>query len=76
MELPACPENRACHTEEIPGAARRPDPGLLPGVFVSKGMIADFAIHDKGTESPRSHPADHAGNGRKREMASQEPESV
>ena len=45
--------------------------------FVSKGMIADFAIHDKGNgESPRPHPADHAGNGRKREMASQEPEGL
>lgn len=27
-------------------------------------------------ESPRPHPADHAGNGRKREMASQEPEGL
>ncbi len=45
--------------------------------FVSKGMIADFAIHDKGEwESPRPHPADHASNGRKREMASQEPEGL
>ena len=34
MELPACPENRACHTEgNPPGTARRPYPGLLPGVF-------------------------------------------
>lgn len=33
-KLPACPENRACHTEgNPPGTARRPYPGLLPGVF-------------------------------------------
>ena len=45
--------------------------------FVSKGMIADFAIHDKGDGNPHAHIlADHAGNGRNREMASQEPEGL
>ena len=34
MELPACPETGACHTEGYShGAASRPYPGLLPGVF-------------------------------------------
>ena len=34
MELPACPEVRACHTEGTsPVTVRRPYPGLLPGVF-------------------------------------------
>ena len=35
--------------------------------FVSKGMIADFAIHDPpsaGTQSPRPCPAHYEGNGR------------
>ena len=33
----------------IPRESRNgPYPGLLPGVFCFKGMIADFAIHDKG----------------------------
>ena len=29
--------------------------GLLPEQFISKGMIADFAIHDKGTGNPHAH---------------------
>ena len=38
MELPACPEVRACHSEGTsPGAVRRPYPGLLPGVFRFQG---------------------------------------
>ena len=47
--------------------------------FVSKGMIADFAIHDPpsaGTQSPRPCPADYEGNGRTWEMASQEPQGL
>ena len=46
--------------------------------FVSKGMIADFAIHapSAGTQSPRPCPADDAGNGRTWEMASQEPQGL
>ena len=44
--------------------------------FVSKGMIADFAIHappSAGTQSPRPCHADYAGNGRTWKMAFQEP---
>ena len=42
--------------------------------FVSKGMVADFAIHDKGgRQPPRSYPAHHAGDGREWKMASQKP---
>lgn len=34
MELPACPEVSACHSEGTsPVTVCRPDPGLLPGVF-------------------------------------------
>ncbi len=45
--------------------------------FVSKGMIADFAIHDKGDGNPHAHIlSDHAGNGRNRQMAFQEPEGL
>ena len=45
--------------------------------FVSKGMIADFAIHDKGNGNPHAHILlTMRGNGRKREMASQEPEGL
>ena len=45
--------------------------------FVSKGMTADFAIHDKGgRKSQRPHPSYHAGDGRNRKMAPQEPESL
>ena len=53
---PACPETGACHTEGYsPRAASRPYPGLLREFFVSKGMIADFAIHDKGDGNPHAH---------------------
>ncbi len=37
--------------------------------FVSKGMIADFVIHDKGDGPPRPYPAHHAGDGRIRRTA-------
>ncbi len=75
MELPACPKVRACHTEwKSPESQRYAvhDKGLLcREFFVSKGMIADFAIHDKGDGNPtRPHSADAPGNGRTRQMAS------
>ena len=56
MELPACPENRACHTEGNPPEQHA---DLIRDYcrefFVSKGMIADFAIHDKGNGNPHAH---------------------
>lgn len=78
MELPACPKDRTCHTEgNPPVTARRPDPGLLPGVFCFQRHDCRFC-HSRqgGRESPCPHPADHPGNGRNREMASQEPEGL
>ena len=78
MELPACPKDRTCHTEgNSPVTARRPDPGLLPGVFCFQRHDCRFC-HSRqgGRESPCPHPADHPGNGRNREMASQEPEGL
>lgn len=43
MELPACPEVRACHTEGTsPVTVRRPYPGLLPGVFRFQGHDCRF----------------------------------
>ena len=62
---------------EIPHTARRPDPGLLPGVFCFQRHDCRFC-HSRqgGRESPRPHSADHAGNGRNRKMASQEPEGL
>ncbi len=54
MELPACPENRACHTEGNPPPEQHADliRDYCREFFVSKGMIADFAIHDKGNGNP------------------------
>ena len=44
--------------------------------FVSKGMIADFAIHDKGDGPPRPYPAYHAGDRRKGKVAPKEPQNI
>ena len=60
MELPACPEVRACHPKGNPaGTVRRPYPWLLPGVFCLiidyldvfrylKRALADYASDDSG----------------------------
>ena len=56
MELPACPEVRACHTKGTPpGTVHSTLSGLLPGVFRIQAWIADFAIHDKGDGNPHAH---------------------
>ena len=56
MELPACPEVCACHSE---GTSPAQYADLIRDYcrefFVSKGMIADFAIHDKGDGNPHAH---------------------
>ena len=44
--------------------------------FFSKGMIAEFAIHDKRVAPPRLCPSHHAGDGRKRQMAPQVPHGI
>ena len=80
MELPACKAVGAYHPREIP-----PDQyaflvrEFCQQQFVSKGMIADFAIHDPhppGHNPPRPCPADYAGNGRTWKMAFQEPQAL
>ena len=66
VELPACPAHRAgvsrwrCRRSSILSMIKE----FCQEQFVSKGMIADFAIHDKGRWEPtRPHSADHPGNG-------------
>ena len=45
--------------------------------FVSKGMIADFAIHDKGDGNPHAHILlTHPGNGRTRQVAAESPQGL
>lgn len=56
MELPACPKNLLAIPREIPPEQQA---HLLRDYcrefFISKGMIADFAIHDKGDGNPHAH---------------------
>ena len=55
MELPACPEVGACHSEGTSPGTVHLIRDYCREFFVSKGMIADFAIHDKGSGNLHTH---------------------
>ena len=55
MELPACPEIRACHSEGTsPGTVHRPYPGLLPGVFCFQGYASPSMTRGTAIPTPIS----------------------